>query len=167
MKLQTRTSKELTAALYEMNAGEENYVREIAKRTELPISANAQSVLRLIFDEQEPRYALETIDISSRLANTRPATLANKPEISAEEDELNVFSFNVYPNPFESNLTVELVGLDAATINVRDISGKLVLQIDVNADKQIVQTVNLSSGLYFIELRSKNELLDVKRIVKQ
>ena len=93
--------------------------------------------------------------------------LKNKPEISAEEDELNVFSFNVYPNPFESNLTVELVGLDAATINVRDISGKLVLQIDVNADKQIVQTVNLSSGLYFIELRSKNELLDVKRIVKQ
>jgi hypothetical protein len=77
------------------------------------------------------------------------------------------YQIKVYPNPFVGNLTIELDGLDNATIYIRDISGKLIRQQDISSDKQVISTVNLSSGLYFIELRNDEGLLDVKRIVKQ
>ena len=166
---QIRTSKELVPSLFEMTASEELFIRDIAAKTEVPISVNAQNLLRLVFDEQQPRYALEIPNTSNRLAASNPeksVVISTKSEVIAKE-KANTFSFNVYPNPFEGNLTIELVGVDNATITIRDISGKLIKQQVINADKQVISTENLSGGLYFIELRNDEGLLDVKRIVKQ
>jgi hypothetical protein len=169
MMLQTNKSKELIPSLFEMTTSEENFIRDIAEKTEVPISVNAQNLLRLVFDEQQPRYALEIPNSSNRLAAPhaeREIAEIVDIEFSALEKP-NQFHFNVYPNPFEGNFTIELVGVDNATITIRDVSGKLIKQQIINTDKQVVSTETLSGGLYFVELRNDEGLLDVKRIVKQ
>jgi hypothetical protein len=164
--LQTRTSKELTPALYEMSAGEENYIREIAKRTELPISANAQSVLRLIFDEQQPRYAVEVDELQNRLGGSMESRDVIEPVTKEMEVNEESIAFRIYPNPFKSEFTIETIDGYNGQVIIRDITGKIVLQEEISSDSHVLATGQLSNGLYFVELRIGDSLIGVQRIMK-
>lgn len=63
---------------------------------------------------------------------------------------------NVYPNPAKENVTVLTSSNTAGQITVTDVLGKTVREIKINAEKTLINTADLQSGLYFIKLAQGN-----------
>jgi len=86
-------------------------------------------------------------------ATYRETNVAENLEIKRVGDEDSFLS--IFPNPVTNNVTIELVNnQDNSTIQLFDISGKLVTDYNVNifAGRIELDIHNLSNGLYFITL---------------
>jgi len=77
-------------------------------------------------------------------------------------------SLNVYPNPASNVLTVEVDAVAASSVELVDLSGKLVATQSVGAGFNKVQfnVANVNAGLYFLSVRSANGVVTQKVIVK-
>lgn len=77
-------------------------------------------------------------------------------------------SFSVYPNPATDVLTVEADVVAASSVELVDLSGKLVATQSVGAGFNKVQfnVANVNAGLYFLSVRSANGVVTQKVIVK-
>jgi len=77
-------------------------------------------------------------------------------------------SLNVYPNPASNVLTVEVDAVAASSVELVDLSGKLVASQSVGAGFNKVQfnVANVNAGLYFLSIRSANGVVSQKVIVK-
>jgi hypothetical protein len=73
------------------------------------------------------------------------------------------FLFNVYPNPTQNNFTIQTSSIEKQTINVFDISGKLVLSQNINGTTNI-DVNNLNAGVYNISI-TNSEGATNKRLV--
>jgi hypothetical protein len=73
---------------------------------------------------------------------------------------------SVYPNPSAGIFTVEFANGLNKTINVTDITGRVVLTTTSTADKVNVNISNLSNGIYYIKVISNNKA-EVIKVVKQ
>ena len=63
----------------------------------------------------------------------------------------------IYPNPVNDNLNIEFIGniSDAKTIEIMDISGRIVAKQSVNNVPNIrINTSQLQAGSYFVLIRS-------------
>ncbi len=83
----------------------------------------------------------------------------------------NTLHFDVYPNPAENNLTIQLQEAmsGVSRINIFDLTGKIIQsdQMATPAGKQIhVGLQSLSSGAYFIQLISDQGVSGVRRFIK-
>lgn len=79
----------------------------------------------------------------------------------------NSSAITFYPNPVYSNLTITnaIVG---STYRIVDISGKILLSGIINSNTAHINTSNLPSGLYFIELLDKqNNKYGKYKIIKK
>jgi hypothetical protein len=72
----------------------------------------------------------------------------------------------VFPNPATDRVTLTLPATGAATVALRDLTGRLVLApATVGADKQVLLPAGLAAGVYVLEVR-QGEVFAVRRIVK-
>lgn len=73
----------------------------------------------------------------------------------------------IYPNPFYNDFSIQLGGLTSAVTDVLifDLTGKLMERIAVNSDV-IVAGSNLMDGVYFVQLKSGNEIIQNMKLVK-
>ena len=73
----------------------------------------------------------------------------------------------VYPNPVDQGiLTVELVSAAEANLKLFNHKGQLLqLQVSPYGDKLILDTNNLSAGLYFIQVEQENTLFTQKVLI--
>ena len=78
-------------------------------------------------------------------------------EINVEEN-----NFKIYPNPAEENLTVETIGLIGKQINVYNSMGQLMMQQNVSDDKTLLNTAELSAGMYFVNVEGITQKFMVK-----
>jgi hypothetical protein len=81
-------------------------------------------------------------------------------------DELTTLVGRVYPNPATEALTVELTGTSANTIEVMDVTGRVVLFLPEVTGNASVDVSSLSSGVYYVRVKSENAT-DIVKIVKQ
>jgi len=97
-------------------------------------------------------------DINGRI-NCTPTSVS-----SIENDDLDV---NIYPNPANSFLNIEWKkNKDIATIRIKNILGEEVKVLNTDGGNKIrISTVQLSKGLYFIELFSGAEVLSTRKVV--
>jgi hypothetical protein len=74
--------------------------------------------------------------------------------------------FNIYPNPFVDELTIEDLNKGEAEFNTKlyEITGNLIYK-SVSVNNLIVNLGHLQRGIYFLELQNKN-FHEVKKIVK-
>ena len=100
---------------------------------------------------------------------------ANDPNASGIADALTQnFDVNVFPNPVQNELTIELerqsFNATPVTINLYDISGRLVQQIDARdldfSDRITVSTANLDEGMYLLNVKQNDRSKTVK-VIKQ
>ena len=71
-----------------------------------------------------------------------------------------------FPNPATDRLTVVLPAAGAATVALRDLTGRLVLApAALAADKQLRLPAGLAAGTYLLEVR-QGEVLAVRRVQK-
>jgi hypothetical protein len=82
--------------------------------------------------------------------------------LSVEDDNLN--QFKVYPNPTKGELTINSSGIKLDIIQIIDIMGRIVKNIDPNNTKEI-NVSNLPAGSYFLRVDSEENSL-VKKIIK-
>jgi hypothetical protein len=90
------------------------------------------------------------------VAGTGTATLPSRALLGLE----------VFPNPSTDRITVALPTADAATVALRDLTGRLVLApAALAADKQVHLPTTLARGIYMLEVR-QGDVLAVRRIEK-
>ena len=77
----------------------------------------------------------------------------------------------VYPNPAQNNLNIGLLLIKNSDveINIKDVTGKTVLsknnKVLKGENKLQIETTNLSSGLYFVQVKSDDVLISTKKII--
>ncbi len=77
--------------------------------------------------------------------------------------------FKVYPNPSHGAFFVELNNLNAGESSfliIRDISGKIIWKEQFNTVKKEVKPDNISSGMYFIEVKNNKQQIIKKILIK-
>lgn len=83
--------------------------------------------------------------------------------LSSTSNEVN--KFNIYPNPTQSDVTVQLKSPQRTTIEVYDILGKKVLEkVIYNSEK--IQTSQLKSGVYILKIRQGSFEVN-KKLIKR
>lgn len=93
-------------------------------------------------------------------ANAR--VIGTENELAADSAlEYIELSNNIFPNPSVSGFTVRVAS--PSLVNVMDISGKRVRKAQV---KNSIRIENLESGLYFVIIKSENETISKRVIVK-
>lgn len=76
--------------------------------------------------------------------------------------------FSIYPNPANEFINVELVAeaLEATTISIISALGEVVLNEKVSTNNITLKTENLTNGIYFIKIESRNGSA-IKKFIKQ
>lgn len=96
---------------------------------------------------------------------------SSNKEINTDLVSINIenIGFNFYPNPIKNLLTIELdneMTKEKTTMQLFDLSGKLLINKTVNQTSQQVNLQNLQAGTYILTLtNSKNTI--VKHILKE
>ena len=80
-----------------------------------------------------------------------------------EKSKLNDF-LNIYPNPFNNNLTVKNTSNTTLSISVIDINGKVVISQSSNLEKIDLNTSELVNGVYFLNIKNENSESNYKII---
>ena len=72
----------------------------------------------------------------------------------------------MYPNPMNARLFVSLPTDDFATLNLFDISGKMINMYQVSNENNWINTSELAKGLYIVRLETANGI-DTFRLIKE
>ena len=84
--------------------------------------------------------------------------------ITSTQDNAITDSFNVYPNPFTHELTIENKSLEgSAEYEIIDANGQIITK-GMLTDKVILSTEKFAAGVYLIKIQSDNLL--IKKLVK-
>lgn len=74
-------------------------------------------------------------------------------------------SIFIYPNPTKNILNYQVKeGNSIDTITINDISGKVISNVNVNAPDSYIDVSNLSSGIYFVNFKSDDQIITKKFI---
>ena len=84
----------------------------------------------------------------------------------------NILSANIFPNPFDNDLNLEVYLLEDEIINVEllTITGQLIQNQSFDNTRSglnlfMLNTTNLSQGMYLLKMNSKDEIL-IQKMVK-
>lgn len=78
--------------------------------------------------------------------------------ISSITNNENIFGVSIYPNPTINNVTIEFEDIDNVNyiINVYNLIGEIVLTKSVSRLNTLLNTTNLESSIYFIEIKTES-----------
>ena len=79
----------------------------------------------------------------------------------------NVFGLNVYPNPASDVINVTLNKEVTATINVVDVTGKVVKTSTINGTTTSINTAGLSNGVYYVNITDGTSVSTEKVVIKK
>jgi len=105
---------------------------------------------------------LELIDVN--LDNSFAENWRASEYLSVKEMNKNLIS--IYPNPFSDNIRIETNSYDKTTYSIINAVGVEILYGESQSDVINVNTIGISSGIYFVRVTSGKETICVK-IVKQ
>lgn len=148
--------------VFQLSESQEALIRTIAA-SNTNVAYNAQAILNLVFNEyhvERPKYIVET-----GLGKTASAFHA---EEKAKNN--NAQALKVYPNPTTNVLNIEYVcnkEFTKNTLQISNIAGVHIKSIVLNSitGNETIDVSNLSSGVYFITLKSKNETISKQKFV--
>ncbi len=134
------------------------------KSQSVGLSAYSGSVIKLQLkgttgSSYRSDMAIDNINITSGAADT------------SDIDDINTQTsgLSIYPNPIASGslfITYPKTSKNSGTTRawIRDVVGKVVEQIDLNAETTIYDTSNLNTGVYFITIKGKTGNISKKLI---
>lgn len=80
-------------------------------------------------------------------------------------DEFDLGSIRIYPNPTQSDFTIDLGEENSAEVQIRDVSGKLVANLNAISGKSTVSISGWEKGVYFVNVQSKDSISIHKIVV--
>lgn len=122
---------------------------------------HAQALLKQVFEYTYPEIKLLPVQQNNRMAQFNDNTWT-------ETDDQN-FIFQLYPNPASDNVTLLFKSAEnskTATIEIRDVTGKLVDVLNINANTlQNYSTGKLTNSFYFATLYIDGKLIKQQKLV--
>lgn len=126
---------------------------------------SAPNTFTYIFYQISPYYqriASITFDESGYLNTNVYLTGSGSTGIADVNNEL---SFDVYPNPASNFINLNNLP-KSASITITDISGKSIYQTSLDNDKQTqINTTEWKNGVYFIQVKHNNSVLNKKVVI--
>jgi hypothetical protein len=86
--------------------------------------------------------------------------------INLGEATISSIKFSVFPNPADQILTIQSKDNTPISIRIFDVSGKLIKSESSNATLTNIEVDEFTSGLYFLEIKSENQITQTKFIKK-
>ncbi len=75
--------------------------------------------------------------------------------------------FNVYPNPTDDLLNIELENINGLNeIQLNDLTGKLIISQEIENHEQL-NVSNLKEGIYLLTILKNGEIIGIERVVKK
>lgn len=121
----------------------------------------------LVYEEwDENKYIRDASYANGRAFFTTQDGRLVKMTISSSIDPETVSQLAIYPNPATDNLTIEfpVFGIDDKTIEILDLSGKIVATTQFSSFKVNMDISGLSNGVYFLRLSCEEGLITKKFI---
>jgi len=113
---------------------------------------------------QTAYYRLRQVDFNGKFTYSKTVMLT----ASIDADVIS----SVYPNPMNNQLNIELgnVAAEKVTLNVFDVTGKLVQMVELPVNNgKLIQTNELSglhSGIYMLQITHQNKLVYQTKLIK-
>jgi plastocyanin/PDZ domain-containing secreted protein len=86
---------------------------------------------------------------------------------SVIENQFSNADIAVYPNPFNESTTVKIQNIDGPhTIEVFDISGRIVKSLTTNSNEFTLDNISSSRGVYWLIVKNQSTLKPVKLIIE-
>lgn len=84
-----------------------------------------------------------------------------------EIDKSNLYSFSIFPNPMTTEITVKLSNESIKEIKVYNILGEQLNSFtDLNTQEFLINTSSYLNGIYYIKVKLNNDLVLIKKVVK-
>jgi hypothetical protein len=78
-----------------------------------------------------------------------------------------LFGIQVYPNPVTDFLTIENNTSEVLSVNVYDVSGKLIISKSLNQPIESIDVSQLAKGTYLVELLNATNRISKTHLIKQ
>jgi len=86
--------------------------------------------------------------------------------LSVNTADLTDLEINISPNPFSEVLTISTNEAEIQEYIITDAVGKIVLRGDIINEEQVINTSNLSEGIYFLQLKGNELIGKARKIIK-
>ena len=124
-----------------------------------PISGN--SVFRCL--RYAPDYAAfdnHTLTAGDRI-ELNPLPLPANCTTASIGTPLAKKTFNISPNPFQSEFTLKQSGKVQSTLDLYNLQGQLLSSFDIQAQEQIIEIYHLAKGVYIAKLRGQSGYIKI------
>ena len=115
------------------------------------------------------RFVIYLIDVRTGMISNTQELLIEDCALTGGHRYANTndidFNINIYPNPTQNQLTVELPESDNSTIEIFDLQGRQHFNQSFETDKPIIDTSGLPNGMYFVRVRQKGKEVIQKEII--
>jgi hypothetical protein len=89
-------------------------------------------------------------------------------DTTAQIENLNLSSFNIYPNPTNDFVFIESPNERTFQINILTAQGTLLKSIqNSNSTRTSISFENLPKGMYFIQIKNDNQTFTTQKIIVQ
>ncbi len=101
-----------------------------------------------------------TVEDANNCVTSNSFTVAGYTSVA----ELSVIknSTSLYPNPASSFTVVEAVGFEINTVQVYDLTGRIVFESTPNNSKENINTANFNNGVYYVRIGVNNNFITKK-----
>jgi hypothetical protein len=82
-------------------------------------------------------------------------------------DEFDVATFSVYPNPTSNVWNIDTNNTNIQTVEIFNTLGRLVKSIEVNASEISIDANDFASGIYFAKINSQNSNSNTVKLIKK
>lgn len=119
------------------------------------------------FSEEMPDSMLVTCTFSnSQQVWQHPSYQICYVNIALGVDQLEIYDFKIYPNPFTDRIHIENIGLKQYELTILNSLGQIKKQVQVNSENTIIDLAELKAGIYFLRIDNTVKAMTMKIIKK-
>ncbi len=121
-----------------------------------PIEYDTSRSARWWTDDPSAKFPLVEMDYETDGTVQDVTWLKSSPTVSLEEPFKNSSEISLYPNPAKNEITVENSRIGNNSLEIFDISGKLIFNSTFNTNKVTLPVTELNNGTYFYQVHNNN-----------
>ncbi len=108
----------------------------------------------------------DNIVVEGDTTTAKPQAVVAPPATGIDLINYTALNCSVYPNPAHGSVNIASTGIGAKQVSIYDRMGKLVYDIQISEENDLIQLNNLSSGIYMLKISNGQETVTSKLIVE-
>jgi len=110
-----------------------------------------------------------TFTASESIQTARFTLIFEERVLSTDDNSINQNAISLFPNPVQDQVTLSYTGAEQLNAGIiTDINGKVIKTLDLSSfnNTQLIDISTFSTGIYFVQIQSKNSSV-VKKLIVQ